>query len=128
MESIGSGGIEEEREKAAEIELEKILDDPENAFLSEHQMHKDRIENAATSVEALQIVENLLLLRLQQTFRYDPIRPEEGVELMDVNVTAIKEKIEGIKSAHDHIGEGVMHMSLLLITTLSTFLQKSVTK
>ncbi|MEY3784434.1 MAG: Lipopolysaccharide kinase (Kdo/WaaP) family [Candidatus Parcubacteria bacterium] len=106
MESFESKAIEVNLETAAERKLDEILDNPDNAFLSEHKMNLDRIENADTSVESLRIAEELISARLEQTFKIRMLSEVEGIEEIEVNIGGIKERINNIKTTQELIGEG----------------------
>lgn len=106
MESFELKAIEANQEQEAEKKLEEILEDPDNAFLTEHKMNLDRIEDAETAVEALRIAEELILKRLERTFEFRLLKPVEGMAVGPVNFEGIKRTIDSIKSHQELIGEG----------------------
>ncbi len=107
MESLESKEIKINPERAAERKLEDLLNNPLNAFLVEHKRNFDQIENAETSVEALQIAEGLILNRLEGTFHLQLTKSVEGVKSEKINAQGIRKTIDTIKEHHELIGEGV---------------------
>lgn len=106
MESIGQNEPILDPEVEAERKLDAILESPENAFLHEHKQHIERIEDAETAVEALRIAEEIIMRRLEATFKFRLLRHVEGVEVDSVKLATIKETIDSIKLNQEKIGEG----------------------
>lgn len=98
--------VESDPEVEAELMLEKVLSDPDNAFLIEHEANFLKIENAETCVKALQIAEELIFKRLERTFHFKLMKNIEGVSPESINVEGIKNTIESIKKHKEQIGEG----------------------
>lgn len=106
MESIEQKEQILDPEIEAERKLEELLEDPDNAFLHEHKMHINRIENVETAVEALAIAESIIMKRLEATFKFNLIRPVEGVETDLVNLEGIRKTLDTVKANQEKIGEG----------------------
>lgn len=106
MESIKQKSSEKALERESEIKLDEILNDPNNAFLSEHDNNLALIDNAPTAQEALSIAEELIWRRLEQTYRYQTITHIEGVDVELADVYGVKKRIDTIKEHQLQIGEG----------------------
>ncbi|MCA9355689.1 protein kinase family protein [Candidatus Kaiserbacteria bacterium] len=94
-------------EKEAELALQKILDDPDNAFLSEHLSNREKIDNAETAAEALSIAKSLILKRLEGTFKMKSLGAVEGIEEISVNIPGIIKMLDSIKANQQRIGSGL---------------------
>lgn len=92
--------------KEAEKELDRLLDDPENAFLTEIPKNEEEIFNTNNVIEALDIAKEKIKQRLERTFRFYIHSPVEGVENMEVNFLGIKQVVDSIKQNQSIIGEG----------------------
>lgn len=106
MEAIGQQEPIINPEVEAEQKLEALLDDPENAFLHEHKQHIERIEDADTAIEGLRIANEIIMKRLEATYKFRLLEPVEGVEVESFNLALIKETIDSIKTNQEKIGEG----------------------
>jgi serine/threonine protein kinase len=106
MEAIGKNELTLDPEVEAERKLEATLESPENAFLFAHKQHISRIENAETAVEALRIAEEIIMRRLEATYKFHLLEPVEGVEVESIKLAVIKETLDSIKANQEIIGEG----------------------
>lgn len=109
FESIGTNKTEKsdslvEREKA-EKELEKLLDDPDNAFLNEVEANRKFIDNA-DALAALAFAKKKIETRLSRTTEFQSISTVEGVELLDVDIMALKQTVDTILANQLEIGRG----------------------
>ncbi len=96
----------EDLEKVAFEELDALLEDPENSFLTEIPQNIERIEGASSAVESLRIAKELILKRLERTFEFSPLFEVEGVEVISANVEQIHAFMERVKKDHTFVGEG----------------------
>ncbi len=93
-------------EVAADAELDALLSDKEYAFLTDHPKNRERIENAESAIEALDIALDLIAERLRRTFEFRPIKAVEGVEMDEVNLEGIRSILMRIKEEQELIGDG----------------------
>lgn len=109
MESPKDTFTESEKESRAEGELDRLLTDPEYAFLHQPQ-NSSRIDDAATAVEALRIAKELIARRHQATVRM-LVTSEQG-ELTDgresefVSYEGLLKTIEKLDAHRQEIGVG----------------------
>ncbi len=93
-------------EAELERQLQSLLDDPDNAFLSENASNKDIIDNAETAGEALRYAREKIQQRLERTFSFRLVKEIEGVEMLSVSPAGVKHMIESVKKHQEKIGEG----------------------
>lgn len=98
--------VNRQLQKDAAAELDRLLELPENSFLTQIQRNQDEIFNTPTAVEALAVATQKIEQRLERTFKFQLMRPVEGVDQMTVNHIGIKEVIDNIKANQTLIGEG----------------------
>lgn len=98
--------ISESAEAIAERRLDALLEDPENAFLTQHAQNIELIESAATAQDALEITESLIQKRLIATLEVRMLGEVEGVEVTEIDPKGVVEMVSSIKENRQHVGEG----------------------
>ena len=93
-------------EKETWDKLDELLEDPENAFLFEHDVNRIAIEEAPTALEALKIANDLIDKRLEATFKLSVLGNVEGVEPISINIEGVRKVLESIQANQEKIGEG----------------------
>lgn len=93
-------------EAKAEELLEEILENPSNKFLTEHPKNRESIENADTAFEALALVRELMLRRVESSIVFDAIKDDDGFERIKVNAAGIIRVLESVEKHSESIGEG----------------------
>ncbi|MFT7645187.1 MAG: serine/threonine protein kinase [Candidatus Paceibacteria bacterium] len=106
MESIETGEKAVDLEQVAEHKLNAILDNPDNAFLIEHSLNIDSIENAESSVESLRIAEEIIYKRLEAMSEVHRFALIEDFEKILVDLRGLKEKVDSVIAEQEMIGEG----------------------
>lgn len=112
VESFGLPSKEKEskpdyqRELEAEQELQSLLDDPDNAFLTEVITNNEVIENSSSAVEALAYAKKKIMERLSRTTEFQSISVIEGITLLEVDFVAMKRTVDTILSNQLEIGRG----------------------
>lgn len=97
---------EDDIEENAQNTLDELLEHPDNKFLLENPQNIDRIENAASSQEALAIAQELILLRLERTFKIEPLFEIEGFDTEQVDFKKMYTFLESVKVNNRFVGEG----------------------
>lgn len=92
-------------EYLAEKELQDLLEDSDNAFLTEVRSNKKFIDNT-DSVTALAFVKDKIETRLRRTTEFKSISTLEGVKLLDVDFSALKRTVDNILANQVEIGRG----------------------
>ena len=96
----------QENEKNAARELDEILTDPENIFLSSIKQNIEAIEDAATSVEALQFALAKIEEREKRTFVLKAVEEIPGVEQGEISYRGFKRTFNELTTKSKSIGEG----------------------
>jgi serine/threonine protein kinase len=98
--------LEVDSEELSQTRLEEIFADPDNAFLTEIPQNLERIERATSSEEALTIAQELILLRLERTFKIEPLYDLDGFETARVDFKKMYNFLESVKTNNRFVGEG----------------------
>lgn len=93
-------------EDKAEIELEKLLANPEHAFLRQIPQNINAIDSAESYVDMLKIARSLILRRAEATFRFEPLAHVEGVEIVGASAENMLAFIENLRIKRQLVGEG----------------------
>lgn len=96
----------EELEEIAQEKLDKILEDSDNKFLTEIPQNLEQIESAPSSQEALSIAEELILMRLERTFKIEPLGQIEGFDTKSVDFRKMHAFLDWVKNENRFVGEG----------------------
>lgn len=95
------------KENDAETELQNLLDNPENSFLTDVEFNRVAIEESDSSEEALAFAKGKIKERLDRTTRLDVLHTVEGAPvLLDVDVYALKLNVDSILKNQIEIGRG----------------------
>ncbi len=105
IENFG-GNAENNPEDAAEDELESLMEDPQNAFLVEHEANRIRIKDAPTYVEALEVARGLISKRESSVFKFHSLNETSDYKEKDLSAEGIKTVLDKIKKNQSLIGEG----------------------
>ncbi len=92
-------------EEMAEIELQELLEDPDNSFLNSVDSNRDFIENS-DAVSALAFAKKKVEDRMSRTTEFQSISTIEGVNLVDVDFNALKRSVDSILANQLEIGRG----------------------
>lgn len=93
-------------EDEAEAELEFLLADPENQFLSEVPQNREYIENAESSREALRFAQERIAQRAERTSSLRMITSVEGVQPIEVSYVGVANAVRIILENAFEIGQG----------------------
>ncbi len=98
---------QETLEQEAERLLENLLSDKDNAFLTEHEENKKRLDEFSSAVQALAFALKKIDERHERTSRLTLASPEVlGVEIVNVNPVGIRKNVEEILKHAMEIGRG----------------------
>jgi serine/threonine protein kinase len=92
-----------DKEAQAESDLDKLLDDPEYAFLSSIPANEQEITNAATAVEALAFARRKIDEREKSTLRFEV---PNGVEVESYSYRGLRKTMKMIVDSAREIGVG----------------------
>lgn len=95
-----------DKEKKAAEELDEILSNPEYSFLTSIPQNKHVIEEAATSVEALNYALQKIEEREQRTFVIKTAETISGVEEGEISYRGFKRMFHQLLTKNRQIGEG----------------------
>ena len=93
-------------EAEAEILLDELLDNPDNAFLLSVPKNKEAIEEAPTALEALTFAQERILRRTEKAMDFRIGESVEGVKITNVSYAGMRENINSIVRNADEIGRG----------------------
>lgn len=97
--------VELTEDRAEEI-LEGLLEDERYQFLSENPVTRDKIDNAETSLEALEVARTLILKRVEAAIIFDASSIDSRFENVKANAQTILRTMESINRNSQQIGEG----------------------
>lgn len=97
---------EEITEDDAEEQLQALLDDPENSFLSEVKENREIIENSERATDALAFAKSRIIERLSKTTHLQSFEYIEGVSLKEVDLLGLKRTVDSILKNKIEIGRG----------------------
>lgn len=100
------GKTPELSESQAERELDALLEDPQNEFLTSIKANNERIENAETAREALAFAKEKIRSRLESGTQFNTINFIEGMDIREISASGLSKIVESVLENAQKIGEG----------------------
>lgn len=93
-------------ETQAEQQLEALLSDKNNSFLTTIESNRNQLENAETAKEALAFAQEKIRKRLESGTMFNTINFIEGVDLKEISASGLSKIVESVLENAQKIGEG----------------------